>query len=214
MGKFLGEEDPVTWGVFNYKDNQDWTTESSWKRSKKWQLGQEYDPSNENLEKFQELYDKDALLSALEEMLRQLMLVRAALRCLGKTLAKEKPKVLEKAKAKAKANWQSKTKRMKMPMKMRMAAKNLQKKTRSRKPKKKGRKGRDELANAKANVEEALEKAKGSLNNKGRANAEGWKVELGKLRKKVQDTLHKERQCKQCSLAKGSDRCSQIAQEC
>ena len=56
---------------------------------------------------------------------------------------------------------------------------------------KKGRKARDELAKAKANLEEALEKAKSSLNNKGRANAEGWKVELGKLHKKVVDTLHK-----------------------
>ena len=105
--------------------------------------------------------------SALEEILWQLGLVRAVLRVWGKALAKEKPKVLDKARAKV--NWQSKTKIMKMPMKMvRVGKKRLQKKTRSRK-------ARDELAKTKANLEEALEKAKASLSNNGRASAEGWK---------------------------------------
>jgi len=52
---------------------------------------------------------------------------------------------------------------------------------------KKGRKARDEFAKAKANLEEAVGKTKPSMSSKGRASAEGWKVELAKLHKKIQD---------------------------
>ena len=101
MGKFLGEEDPVTWGVFNYKDNQDWTAESSWKRSKKWQLGQEYDSSNENLEKFQELYDKDAF--SLGRDAAATYAGKGSAKVFGKNPGKGKAKGLGKGKGKGKS---------------------------------------------------------------------------------------------------------------
>ena len=115
------------------------------------------------------------------------------LRVLGKALApraleKEKVKVLEKAKAKD--SWQSKTKMKKAVKMIRIRQKSLQKKKKEE-GFKKGRKARDELAKAKANLEEALGKAKPSMSSEGRASAEGWKVELAKLHKKIQDALHK-----------------------
>ena len=190
-GRVSWRDDPVTWGVFNYKDNHDWTTESSWKRGKKWQLGQEYDPSNEDLDKFKELYDKDAFSLGRDAVATHSG--KGSAKGFGKSPSKGKAKGLGKGKGKAKGQSQ-------LAIKDRddedvdedeKDDKEPSEEDKVKEALKKGRKARDELAKAKANLEEALEKAKSSLNNKGKANAEGWKVELGKLRKKVVDTLHK-----------------------
>ena len=190
-GRISWREDPITWGVFEYKDNQAWTTETSWKRGKKWQLGQEYDPSNEDLEKFQELYDKDAFSLGRDTVATHAG--KGSGKGFGKGPGKGKAKGLGKGKAKGKGQSQLAIKD-KEDEDANGDEKEDHEPSEEDKVKeaiKKGRKARDELAKVKANLEEALEKAKSSLNNKGRANAEGWKVELGKLHKKVVDTLHK-----------------------
>ena len=188
-GRVSWREDPVTWGVFNYKDNHDWTTESSWKRGKKWQLGQEYDANNEDLEKFQELYDKDAFSLGRDAVAT--CSGKGSAKGFGKSSGKGKAKGLGKGKGKGQLALKDKEPEDGSEDPEEGGQEEPSEEEKVKEALKKGRKARDELAKTKANLEEALEKAKASLNNKGRANAEGWRVELGKLHKKVQDTLHK-----------------------
>ena len=57
-------ECPTTWGVFEYKDTQIW---SSTKRKKEWTSGKECEPEAEDLEKFLELRTKDAHTLEVED---------------------------------------------------------------------------------------------------------------------------------------------------
>lgn len=58
-GRIRWRECPGTWGVYEYKDTQDWSREVAQTRSKEFQQGNEWDPADEDLEKFLELYSKD-----------------------------------------------------------------------------------------------------------------------------------------------------------
>lgn len=58
-GRIRWRECPGTWAVCEYKDTQDWSREVAQTRSKEFQQGNEWDPADEDLEKFLELYSKD-----------------------------------------------------------------------------------------------------------------------------------------------------------
>ena len=58
-GRIQWRECPGTWGVYEYKDTQDWSREVAQTRSKEFQQGNGWDPADEDLEKFLELYSKD-----------------------------------------------------------------------------------------------------------------------------------------------------------
>jgi hypothetical protein len=50
---------PSTWGVYEYKDPQDFHREVTTKRNREWQCGMEYDPEEGGLEKFMDLFTKE-----------------------------------------------------------------------------------------------------------------------------------------------------------
>ena len=54
-GRVQWRECPTTWGVFEYKDTQNWTRQVSTSRTS----GKEYEPEEEDLEKFMELFNND-----------------------------------------------------------------------------------------------------------------------------------------------------------
>lgn len=58
-GRVQWRECPTTWGVFEYKDTQNWTRQVSTSRKKEWTSGKEYEPEEEDLEKFMELFNND-----------------------------------------------------------------------------------------------------------------------------------------------------------
>ena len=60
-GRILWKEDEYTPGVYVYKDTQSWKRLTTAKRNKKWQMGQEQERDDENLGKFKQLYDQEAL---------------------------------------------------------------------------------------------------------------------------------------------------------
>lgn len=60
-GRMVWQEEPRTWGTYQYKDLEDWSKEVTAKRAKQWQQGHEFEHDQEGLEKFSELYNKDAM---------------------------------------------------------------------------------------------------------------------------------------------------------
>ena len=144
-----------------------------------------------DLEKFQELYDKDALSLGRDAVVT--WSGKGSAKVFGKSSGKGKAKSLGKGKGKgqlaikdkdsedASEDGEDKQEEASEEEKVKEATK-------------KARKARDELEKTKANLEEVLGKANASLSNKGRASAEGWKAELAKLHKKVQETLHQGKQ--------------------
>ncbi len=60
-GRVVWRYDPTTQGVIQYKDTQNWEGGYSWKRGKHYELGREGEPSADDLEKFSELYERDAM---------------------------------------------------------------------------------------------------------------------------------------------------------
>ena len=59
-GRVVWQEDPNTWGCFQYKDMADWSREIKTSRGKEWQHGCEFEGGAEDLEKFSQLYNQDA----------------------------------------------------------------------------------------------------------------------------------------------------------
>ena len=144
-------ECPTTWGVFEYKDTQNW---SSTKRKKEWTSGKECEPEAEDLEKFLELWTKDAHTLEVED------------HSLGKGKGSGKGKGPGKGKGRGKG-------------KGGQAA--LDDEEDEEKVMKAVRTARNMTFAAKEDLEEALEKAKARLPKTGR-NAAALKAnELGKV---------------------------------
>ena len=79
-GRVQWRECPTTWGVFEYKDTQNWSRQVSTSRKKQWTSVKEYDPEEEDLEKLTTVLEKAKVLERAKER------------------AKAKERALEKAK--------------------------------------------------------------------------------------------------------------------
>ena len=182
-GRIASRPDPVTWGCWQYKDMFSWSGEVQVARGKKWQSGGEYEPGAEHLEQFDRLYNHEAGHMGAE------MLADSA----GKGLGKDnlgKGKGLGKGKALGNVKGKS------------LLALEDKDKDENEKPPprpteeeelkeaiKKARRARDQTASAQSDLEEALEKAKPSLSRQGKAAAEGWNAELGKVFHSLKECL-------------------------
>ena len=60
-GRAVWQECPTTWGAYEYKDLHDYEKKTVNARAKDWTEGLEFEPGEEDLEKFFELYDAEAL---------------------------------------------------------------------------------------------------------------------------------------------------------
>ena len=60
-GRVIWQECPTTWGTYEYKDLHDYEKTTTNARGKEWTEGLEFEPGEEDLEKFLELYDSEAL---------------------------------------------------------------------------------------------------------------------------------------------------------
>ena len=181
-GRVIWRDDPVTWGVFQYKDTQDWSRELHVGRGKTWQEGQEYEPEKEDLEKFNELYNQDAMGLSLEDI--------------SDGLGKGKGKGLGKkglGKGHGKGKGKGKKGLGKGDDKLAICDGSVDDKEPSEEEDlpteeealemalKKAKKARDAVCSARADLEDALEKASPHLSRKGKAGAAGLDVELGKV---------------------------------
>ena len=93
-GRTLWKEDEYTPGVYVYKDTQSWKRLTTAKRNKKWQMGQEQERDDENLGKFKQLYDQEALALGTSASSWEGNTAAIALKGLGKGKGLEKGKGL------------------------------------------------------------------------------------------------------------------------
>lgn len=66
-GKVIWRECPYTSGTFEYKDTQNWHKAINTARQKEWQSGVEFEPEDEDLEKFMELFSTDCHSLSVDE---------------------------------------------------------------------------------------------------------------------------------------------------
>ena len=66
-GKVTWRECPYTSGTFEYKDTQNWHKAINTARQKEWQSGVEFEPEDEDLEKFMELFSTDCHSLSVDE---------------------------------------------------------------------------------------------------------------------------------------------------
>ncbi|CAL1159279.1 unnamed protein product [Cladocopium goreaui] len=66
-GKVIWRECPYTSGTFEYKDIQNWHKAINTARQKEWQSGVEFEPEDEDLEKFMELFSTDCHSLSVDE---------------------------------------------------------------------------------------------------------------------------------------------------
>ena len=179
-GRVVWRYDPTTQGVIQYKDAQDWEGEYSWKRGKNYELGREGEPSAEDLEKFSELYERDAMQLGNHHI-----------------TSLSSSKGFGKGKDNGKGKGKSKKGKGQLAIKDKEENEEEEEEPSEEKQLqealKKARKARDGVSQASANLEEALEKAKGKLSRQGKAAAEGWKSQLQKVGKQLQDKLLKQK---------------------
>lgn len=165
-GRVHWRECPGTWGVYEYKDTQDVSRELSWKRKNEFQEGREFEPEEEDLEKFKELYGLDWKSLPVEDKPKGFGKGQGP----GKGLGKGKQKGSGKGKNKGQEQKQlSQEEALAESLKACKRARNM-------------------VNSQKADLEAALEKAKGQLSKSGKVTATSLLEELGKafnLLKKV-----------------------------
>jgi hypothetical protein len=86
-GRILWREDPLTKGVYNYKDQGDYSRVRKVSKGKLLTQGQEYDPDQETDDLFAEMFDKD-----IEAMQTEQAMLTSSLHIKGKGLGKGKVK--------------------------------------------------------------------------------------------------------------------------
>ena len=153
-GRVVWRECPSTWGAYEYKDTQCFQREISTNRAKEWQSGVEYDPMEEDLEKFMDLFTKECHSLEVDDHPK------------GKGSGKSygKGKGLGKGKTKNKSKQDTPDDKLDTLEKVLKACKTA----------------RNMVASTQSDLELALEKAKSKLNKAGRASAETALKKLGK----------------------------------
>ena len=175
-GRILWKEDEYTPGVYVYKDTQSWKRLTTAKRNKKWQMGQEQERDDENLGKFKQLYDQEALALGTSASSWEGNTAAIALKGLGKGKSLGKGKGLVKGED---GNADDPPPPQEDPEKEAQEAE------------KKARKGRDAATAAVESLEEALGKAKKKLSPKGRSTALGLLEQLRGCIAQLKDVLGK-----------------------
>eukprot|EP00435_Cladocopium_sp_Y103_P033674 s1262_g8.t1 len=182
-GRVVWREDPCTYNCWQYKDLHAWKKKVQLNRGKKWQSGQEYEPDEEDLEKFRTLYDEDAM--NLDHEISQLEgRAKGSGKTSGKHLGKGKGKGLGKGKGKG-----AKEERLAIKDKEPDDEEELPEDEALKDALKKARKARDSVSAAMSNLEEALGKAKSSLSRQGKAVAEGYSSQLAKNLQTLKEVL-------------------------
>ena len=166
-GRIRWRECPGTWGVYEYKDTQDWSREIAHTRAKEFQEGKEYDPDDEDLEKFLELYGNDWTSLSLEDSQKG----SGKSKGLGKGPSAKGP-----GKGKSKRTGNTKA--------------DIEDETCLDKVLKACKKARNMVSSCKEDLEMALEKAKGKLSKAGQKNAISLSAELGKAFDHLKACLH------------------------
>lgn len=165
-GRVHWRECPGTWGVYEYKDTQDVSRELSWKRKNEFQEGREFEPEEEDLEKFKELYGLDWKSLPVEDKPK------------GSGKGQGPGKGLGKGKQKGSGKGKNRGQEQKQLSQEEALAESL----------KACKRARNMVNCQKADLEAALEKAKGQLSKSGKVTATSLLEELGKafnLLKKV-----------------------------
>lgn len=181
-GRVVYREDPCTYNVYQYKDLHAWKKKVQVNRGKKWQSGQEYEPEEEDLEKFKALYDEDAMNLDQHEISKLEGRAKGSGKTSGKHLGKGKTH-LGKGKGKG-----AKEKQLAIKDKE-PDEEDVPEDEALKDALKKVRKARDSVSAAISNLEEALGKAKSSLSRQGKAVAEGYISQLGKNLQTLKDVL-------------------------
>ena len=172
-GRVVWREDPCTYDCWQYKDLHAWKKKIQVNKGKKWQSGQEYEPDEEDLEKFKTLYDEDAMNLDQHEISQ--LEGKGSGKTTANHLGKGKGNSLGKGKGKG-----AKEKRLAIKDKEPDDEADVPEEEAYKDALKKARKARDSVTAAMSNLEEALGKAKSSLSRQGKAVAEGYTSQLGK----------------------------------
>ena len=172
-GRVVWREDPCTYDCWQYKDLHAWKKKIQVNKGKKWQSGQEYEPDEEDLEKFKTLYDEDAMNLDQHEISQ--LEGKGSGKTTANHLRKGKGNGLGKGKGKG-----AKEKRLAIKDKEPDDEADVPEEEAYKDALKKARKARDSVTAAMSNLEEALGKAKSSLSRQGKAVAEGYTSQLGK----------------------------------
>ena len=67
-GRIVYRPDPHTPNVWQYKDTQDWSSDVTVRRGKKWEQGKEMEPNAEQNQSFSQLYDYESMGLGLEDI--------------------------------------------------------------------------------------------------------------------------------------------------
>jgi hypothetical protein len=185
-GRVIWREDPMTWGVYEYKDTQNWSRKISGQRATSYQEGMEVEASEENLEKFQQLYDQESLQLAdtgsCQAFLGKGILGKGAGKGLGKNLGgKGSGKSKDSGKSyKGETLGKGNKRKSQAQLALENGPEDDQKDEASllQEAVKKVRKARDQTTVCLSNLEEALEKATPQLSEAGQAAAQEFKAKL------------------------------------
>ena len=165
-GRVQWRECLTTWGVFEYKDIRNWFTQANTSRKKEWTSGKEYEPEEEGLEKFMELFNNEHHALEVDD------------HCLGKGNGPGKGKRSGKGKGKGKGKGGQGA-----------LGEDEEDEEDEEKFMKAVRTARNMVSSSKADLEEALEKAKARLSKSGRNAAALRANELEKALQWLKSTL-------------------------
>ena len=204
-GRVIYREDPVTWGLWQYKDTQDWSRELNVGRGKRWEQGQEWEPEEEDLEKFSQLYTRDAMGLGLEDI-SDVGLGKGKCKGLGKGKGKGKKGLGKGALGKGKGplaiedgEVDGEELKEEEPTEEEALKEAL----------KKARKARDQVVSTQHDLEEALGKAKAKLSKQGQATAEGLGQQLQRLLVVLKGHLGSKKQTTSAALGKVLQECAE-----
>ena len=164
-GKVIWRECPYTSGTFEYKDTQKWHKAVTTGRQKEWQSGVEFEPEDEDLEKFMELFSTDCHSLSVDEGLGKGS---------AKGLGKGKGSLGKGKRGRGRATKEEEDKDEPDP---------------HEKLAKACRTARNMVSATMSDLEEALEKAGSKLTKAGKTTANDLSKELGKALQKIKTLL-------------------------
>ena len=178
-GRVAWRQDPCTAGVYQYKDLQDFQGHVEASRGSKWQQGQEMEHGDEEQDRFNNLYHQEAMGLGLEDIAGK-----------GKGFGKGQGKGKGKGKEKGFGKGQKQLALMDKEAEDEEEEDDEAKEEKELKEAlKKARKARDTVASTQSDLDLALEKASPKLSRQGKAGAEGWSSQLGKVLSKLKMAL-------------------------
>ena len=180
-GRVIWREDPRTPYTYEYKDLADYEKVVKGKRGKEWTSGVEFDPEEEDLEKFLQLYNTEAVSGQLEAGG-------------GTGLGKGQPSSLGKGQPSSLGKGRGKRNKRDLPALTngepeKEEEEDEEEETALEKAMKAARTARNMLTATKEDLELALEKASKTLSKSAQKAAQAHGTELGKALEKVKAIL-------------------------